>query len=113
MKVLGIESSCDETALALVDTARPPAERVLSHALFSQIEIHAETGGVVPEVAARAHVDRIAGLAKVCFTEANLDASDVDMVAAIAGPGLIGGVSVGLMFGKGICPNPEHTLGTG
>ena len=101
MKVLGIESSCDETALALVDTARPPAERVLSHALFSQIEIHAETGGVVPEVAARAHVDRIAGLAKVCFAEANLDASDVDMVAAIAGPGLIGGVSVGLMFGKG------------
>lgn len=101
MKVLGIESSCDETALALVDTARPPAERVLSHALFSQIEIHAETGGVVPEVAARAHVDRIAGLAKTCFAEANLDASDVDMVAAIAGPGLIGGVSVGLMFGKG------------
>ena len=49
----------------------------------------------------RAHVDRIAGLAKVCFAEANLDASDVDMVAAIAGPGLIGGVSVGLMFGKG------------
>ena len=62
MKVLGIESSCDETALAIVDTTRPPTERILSHALFSQIDIHAKTGGVVPEVAARAHVERIAAL---------------------------------------------------
>ena len=101
MKVLGIESSCDETAVALVDTDAPPSARILSHTLYSQVDIHAKTGGVVPEVAARAHVERLAELSASCFAQASADPDDVDLVAAVAGPGLIGGVSVGLMFGKG------------
>ncbi|HQN55191.1 MAG TPA: tRNA (adenosine(37)-N6)-threonylcarbamoyltransferase complex transferase subunit TsaD, partial [Novosphingobium sp.] len=88
--VLGIESSCDETAAALVDSER----RVLAQRIASQDEEHRPYGGVVPEIAARAHAERLAPLIEAVLDEAGLGLGDVDAIAATAGPGLIGGVMV-------------------
>ncbi|MBB4211261.1 O-sialoglycoprotein endopeptidase [Rhodothalassium salexigens DSM 2132] len=96
--VLGIETSCDETAVALVDGAR----RVLAHKLVSQIEDHAAYGGVVPEIAARAHIEHLDRLVKAALDDVGLALGDVDAVAATAGPGLIGGVMVGLVTAKAL-----------
>jgi len=98
MIVLGIETSCDETAAAVVDDQR----RVRSNIVLSQIEDHRPYGGVVPEIAARAHVEHIDGLIRDAMEVAGLKFSDLDGVAATAGPGLIGGVMVGLVTGKAI-----------
>ena len=98
MIVLGIESSCDETAVALVDDER----RVLAHRLLGQEAAHAPFGGVVPEIAARAHVDALEPLVAAAFADAGMTLADVDAVAATAGPGLIGGVMVGLVTGKAL-----------
>nr|WP_041536443.1 tRNA (adenosine(37)-N6)-threonylcarbamoyltransferase complex transferase subunit TsaD [Parvibaculum lavamentivorans] len=103
LTILGIETSCDETAAAVV---RRPADggtgEILSNIVFSQIEAHAPFGGVVPEIAARAHVEHLDGLISRALKEARLDWDDLDGIAATAGPGLIGGVIVGLMTAKGI-----------
>ena len=96
--ILGLESSCDETAAALVTSDR----RVLAHALAGQAEAHAPFGGVVPEIAARAHVDRLMPLVEQALGESGLALADVDAIAATAGPGLIGGVMVGLVTGKAL-----------
>ena len=96
--ILGIESSCDETAAALVASDR----RILSHRLAGQEAAHAPYGGVVPEIAARAHVEILPRLIEEVLAEADLPLSDVDAVAATAGPGLIGGVMVGLVTAKGL-----------
>lgn len=96
--ILGLESSCDETAAALVTTDR----RILAHALSSQVADHAPFGGVVPEIAARAHVDRLMPLVRQALDEAAISLADVDAFAATAGPGLIGGVMVGLVTGKAL-----------
>ncbi|RED17055.1 tRNA (adenosine(37)-N6)-threonylcarbamoyltransferase complex transferase subunit TsaD [Parasphingopyxis lamellibrachiae] len=96
--ILGLESSCDETAAALVTSER----EILAHALAGQEEAHRPFGGVVPEIAARAHVEVMTPLVAQVFEEAELSLSDIDAVAATAGPGLIGGVMVGLMTGKGL-----------
>ena len=96
--ILGIESSCDETAAALVASDR----RILAHALAGQEAAHRPYGGVVPEIAARAHVEILPQLIDQVFDEAGLALADVDAVAATAGPGLIGGVMVGLMTAKGL-----------
>jgi N6-L-threonylcarbamoyladenine synthase len=98
MIVLGIETSCDETAAALVDADR----RILAQALASQFEEHRDYGGVVPEIAARSHVERLDGLVAKAMADAGLDWNAVDAVAATAGPGLIGGVMVGLVEAKAI-----------
>ncbi len=98
MLILGIESSCDETAAALVTTDR----RILSHRLARQDEAHRPFGGVVPEIAARAHVEALEPLIAAAFEEAGVTLADVDAVAATAGPGLIGGVMVGLVTGKAL-----------
>ncbi len=98
MIVLGIESSCDETAAAVVDDAR----RIRANIVLSQEAEHRPYGGVVPEIAARAHVEHIDGLIGRAMAAAELDFSDLDGVAATAGPGLIGGVMVGLVTGKAI-----------
>ncbi|MBV1889307.1 MAG: tRNA (adenosine(37)-N6)-threonylcarbamoyltransferase complex transferase subunit TsaD, partial [Proteobacteria bacterium] len=98
MIVLGLESSCDETAAAVV-TAEG---KILSNVVLSQIEEHAPFGGVVPEIAARAHITQMDRLVAQAMQEANLQFSDLDGVAATAGPGLIGGVLVGLMTAKSI-----------
>jgi N6-L-threonylcarbamoyladenine synthase len=98
MIVLGIETSCDETAAALVTDRR---ER-LSDLVLSQVDIHRPYGGIVPEVAARAHLDHLDGLIARALAEAGLGFADLDAVAATGGPGLIGGVIVGVMTAKAI-----------
>jgi len=96
--ILGLESSCDETAAALVTTDG----QVLAHKLARQEAAHRPYGGVVPEIAARAHVEAIGPLITGAFEEAGVTLADVDAVAATAGPGLIGGVMVGLVAGKAL-----------
>lgn len=98
MRVLGIETSCDETAAAVVGGDR----RILSNIVLSQLDEHRPYGGVVPEIAARSHLDHIGGLVARALDEAGTGYEDLDGVAATAGPGLIGGVMVGLMTGKAI-----------
>ena len=101
IRVLGIETSCDETAAAVValDGARP---QILSNVVLSQIEDHAAYGGVVPEIAARAHVEALDGIIEAALQEAGVGLADVDAIAATAGPGLVGGLIVGLMTGKAL-----------
>jgi len=98
MIVLGIESSCDETAAAVVDDRR----RILAEALFSQLDAHKPYGGVVPEVAARAHLEHLGPLIAATMREAGIGFADLDGIAATAGPGLIGGVIVGVTMAKAI-----------
>lgn len=95
MRVLGIESSCDETGVALYDTSRPGAEGLLAHAVYSQIKLHAEYGGVVPELASRDHVRKLLPLIRQTLAEAGLSVRDIDGVAYTAGPGLVGALLVG------------------
>jgi N6-L-threonylcarbamoyladenine synthase len=96
--ILGLESSCDETAAALVTSDR----RILAHKLAGQEAAHRPYGGVVPEIAARAHVEAIGPLVEAALAEAGVTLNDVDAIAATAGPGLIGGVMVGLVTGKAL-----------
>jgi N6-L-threonylcarbamoyladenine synthase len=96
--ILGIESSCDETAAALVTSDR----RILAHRLAGQEEEHRPYGGVVPEIAARAHVEILPALIESVLAEAHVELDEVDAIAATAGPGLIGGVMVGLVAAKGL-----------
>lgn len=96
--ILGIESSCDETAAALVASDR----RILAHRLAGQEAAHRPYGGVVPEIAARAHVEILPRLVEEVLAEAGVSLGDVDAIAATAGPGLIGGVMVGLLTAKGL-----------
>lgn len=97
--ILGIESSCDETAAALVSNDRV----ILSHRLAGQEAEHRPFGGVVPEIAARAHVEVLAPLIEAALADAGMHLDDVDAIAATAGPGLIGGVMVGLVTAKALC----------
>jgi N6-L-threonylcarbamoyladenine synthase len=96
--ILGLESSCDETAAALVCSDRT----ILSHALAGQEDHHRAFGGVVPEIAARAHADLMTPLVETALADAGLSLYDVDAIAATAGPGLIGGVMVGLVTAKAL-----------
>jgi N6-L-threonylcarbamoyladenine synthase len=96
--ILGLESSCDDTSAALVTGDR----RILAHAVVGQTAAHQPYGGVVPEIAARAHVEILPNLIRQVLDVAKLSVADVDAVAATAGPGLIGGVMVALLAGKGI-----------
>ena len=96
--VLALESSCDDSAAALVTSDR----QILAQAVVGQNEAHRPFGGVVPEIAARAHVEILPGLIRQVLAEADLAAAEVDAIAATAGPGLIGGVMVGLLAGKGL-----------
>lgn len=98
MRVLGIESSCDETGVALYDTDKG----LLSHALFSQIEIHAEYGGVVPELASRDHIRKTLPLIEEVLAQAKLSRDEIDAVAYTAGPGLAGALLVGAAIGRSI-----------
>jgi len=100
--VLGLETSCDETAAAVVRRAADGTVEVLSSMIASQIAQHAPFGGVVPEIAARAHVETIDAIARKALTDACVGLSELTGVAATAGPGLVGGVMVGLSFGKAV-----------
>jgi N6-L-threonylcarbamoyladenine synthase len=98
--VLGIETSCDETAAAVVSDA--PEPRILANLIHAQLAEHMPYGGVVPEIAARAHLDHLDTLIRQALDTAGCDFGDLDGVAAAAGPGLIGGLIVGTMAAKGI-----------
>jgi N6-L-threonylcarbamoyladenine synthase len=100
--VLGLETSCDETAAAVVRRASDGTVEVLSSVIASQIAAHAPFGGVVPEIAARAHVESIDAIAAQALTDAGVGFEGLTGVAATAGPGLVGGVMVGLSFGKAV-----------
>ncbi|MBL4617360.1 MAG: tRNA (adenosine(37)-N6)-threonylcarbamoyltransferase complex transferase subunit TsaD [Robiginitomaculum sp.] len=100
--VLGLESSCDETAAAIVRLHDNGQVEILSDCIFSQVEQHEPFGGVVPEIAARAHADIMDKLVLRALNKANLGLSDLDGVAATSGPGLIGGVLVGMMTAKAL-----------
>jgi len=95
MRVLGIETSCDETGVAVYDTALAGSARLRAHALYSQIALHAEYGGVVPELASRDHVRKLLPLVRQTLAEAGLGIGDIDGVAYTAGPGLVGALLVG------------------
>ncbi|WP_395621922.1 tRNA (adenosine(37)-N6)-threonylcarbamoyltransferase complex transferase subunit TsaD [Sphingomonas daechungensis] len=101
--ILGLESSCDDTAAALVTSDR----QILAQAVVGQNEAHRPFGGVVPEIAARAHVEILPDLVRTVLADAGKSVADLDAIAATAGPGLIGGVMVALLAGKGLA------LGTG
>jgi len=102
LTVLGIETSCDETAAGVVRRHGDGRVEVMSSIVLSQVKDHAPFGGVVPEIAARAHVEAIDAVIRAAMTEADLGFGDLDGVAATAGPGLVGGVMVGLSAGKAI-----------
>lgn len=104
--VLGIESSCDETAAALVDGTG----RIVAQHIASQDEAHAPYGGVVPEIAARAHAERLGPMIAAVLDEAGIDLRQCDAIAATAGPGLIGGVMVGLVSAKALAMAAEVPL---
>jgi len=99
---LGIETSCDETAASIVREKTDGTGKILSNIVSSQVEEHKEFGGVVPEIAARAHVEKIEYIVKKAVKESNLDLNDLDGIAATAGPGLIVCLTVGLNIGKAI-----------
>jgi N6-L-threonylcarbamoyladenine synthase len=103
MRVLGIETSCDETAVAIVEASgNGPLGRILANVIYSQLTEHRRFGGVVPEIAARAHLERLDGLVVEALAEARLGLGDLDGIAATGGPGLIGGVMVGVMTAKAL-----------
>jgi N6-L-threonylcarbamoyladenine synthase len=102
LRFLGIETSCDETAAAIVARADDGTGTILSNIVHSQIADHTPYGGVVPELAARAHVEKLEGVISKALNEAKIDLSDLDGIAVTSGPGLIGGLIVGLMHAKAL-----------
>lgn len=102
LTILGIESSCDDTGAALVRQG-PDGAQVLSNVVAGQTDLHAAFGGVVPEIAARAHAEKLDLVVEEALAQAGLTLAQIDGVAVTAGPGLIGGVLSGVMLAKGIC----------
>ena len=100
--ILGIESSCDETAAAIISENEQGMPIILSSIISSQVDIHKEFGGVVPELAGRSHLEKIDLITKKAIDESGIKIDDIDAIAATAGPGLIVCLSVGLSFGKAI-----------
>jgi len=98
MKIIAFETSCDDTAVAVVEDGR----RVLSNCVASQIELHLITSGVVPEVAARQHTEMIYAVTKEALDKSGLKWSEIDAVAVTAGPGLLSSLVVGYSFAKGL-----------
>lgn len=102
LRILGIETSCDETAASVVLRDEKGGGRILGDVVLSQLEEHSAYGGVVPEIAARAHVEALDTLVEEALLRAGVTLKDIDAIAATSGPGLIGGLIVGLMTGKAI-----------
>ncbi|GAB3730534.1 tRNA (adenosine(37)-N6)-threonylcarbamoyltransferase complex transferase subunit TsaD [Luteimonas pelagia] len=107
MRVLGIETSCDETGVAVYDTRFPGMDGLRAHAVYSQVDLHAEYGGVVPELASRDHVRKLLPLVRQTLAEADLAVGDLDGVAYTAGPGLVGA----LLVGAGVARSLAWALG--
>ena len=98
--ILGIESSCDETAASIITENEQGMPTILSSIVSSQVDVHKEFGGVVPELAARSHMEKIDLITKKAIDESEIKIEDIDAIASTAGPGLIVCLSVGLSFGK-------------
>lgn len=98
VKILAIETSCDETAASVVESGRT----VLSNCVYSQIDLHTLYGGVVPEIASRAHVEKIGAVIKAALNESRLGFDDIDALAVTFGPGLVGALLVGVSYAKGL-----------
>jgi N6-L-threonylcarbamoyladenine synthase len=107
--ILGLESSCDDTAAAVV-AGRPGAAEIRSSIVEGQTALHADFGGVVPEIAARAHAERLDGCVRRALASAGVGLADVDAIAVTAGPGLIGGVVAGVMCAKGLALGADKPL---
>ena len=110
LTILGLETSCDETAASVVRGVPPGPGEILSNIMFSQIEEHQPYGGVVPEIAARAHVELLDGIIARALSDARVSLGEVDAIAATAGPGLIGGVMVGLVSAKALALAADKPL---
>lgn len=108
--VLGLEASCDETAAAVVSGSGDGPGKILSNAIFGQEDLHAGFGGVVPEIAARAHTERADRAVIRALKSAGMSLADIDAIAVTAGPGLIGGVMAGVMTAKGIAAGADLPL---
>ena len=104
--ILGIESSCDDTAAAVISADRT----ILSNRVFAQTDLHAAFGGIVPEIAARAHAERLDIVAEAALAEAGVTLDRIDLIAVTAGPGLIGGVLSGVMFAKGLAAGARKPI---
>ena len=102
LTILGIESSCDDTGVAVLTVSTDKQALIKANVVFGQEDLHSEFGGVVPEIAARAHVERLEGCLVQALQTARVALDEVDLIAVTSGPGLIGGVLSGLMFAKGL-----------
>lgn len=102
MKILGIESSCDETAAAVIEFNHKGVFNILSNSIYSQTEEHAVYGGVVPEIASRAHMERIESITEQAIEKAGINLEDLDAIAVTSGPGLLGGLVIGTTFAKSV-----------
>jgi len=103
LTILGLESSCDDTAAAIVRQPVGASAEILSSVVYGQTELHSAYGGVVPELAARAHAEKLDLCVRDALANSSLTLDDIDAIAVTAGPGLIGGVLSGVMCAKGIC----------
>lgn len=110
IQILGIETSCDETAAAVVRRSADGRGAIAANIVFSQLQDHAAYGGVVPEIAARAHVEMLDELIAQALRDADIRLADIDAIAATAGPGLVGGLIVGLMTGKALAAASQKPL---
>ena len=106
MKILGIESSCDETAASVAEDGR----NLLSNVVASQIDIHAKYGGVVPEIASRAHTEAISGVVEEALSRAGVTLGDIDAIAVTYAPGLSGALLTGVSFAKGLAYSAKKPL---
>ena len=111
--ILGIESSCDETAVSIIEENDKGQPSILSNIVSSQVDVHKEFGGVVPELAARSHVEKIDLIAKKAIAESKIKLTVIDAGAATAGPGLVVCLSVGLSFGKAFALSLKKPFITG
>ena len=102
MKILALESSCDETAAAILEFDEQQNAKVLSECVYTQAKEHFEYGGVVPEIASRAHLEKFSQLIEKTVQDSGLEYTDIDAIAATTGPGLLGGLLIGTMFGKSL-----------
>lgn len=112
LRILGIETSCDETAASVVSVTSEGAGEIQSNVVLSQIADHAPYGGVVPEIAARAHLDALDGIVKRALSDANVKLADVDGIAVTSGPGLAGGLIVGTMTARALAAVANKPLYT-
>lgn len=110
LTLLGIESSCDDTAAAVVRHTEGAEPEILSNEVFGQTELHADFGGVVPEIAARAHAEKLDIMVEAALQRSGLHLGDMDAIAVTAGPGLIGGVMSGVMCAKGLAAGSGKPL---